>query len=170
VRNAGCRSILTLACAAGLSLVACSLDREPELSRPGITDAGPEEDSGPPPTERRCDEDNGGCSPLVDCTEVRGEVRCGTCPSGTEDTNDAGLECEDIDECELGVDECDRSPQAECINTMSSYRCRCPEGTGDPDNTGGRNCVVGGGGPVDECTLELDDCDPDPEASGQLHA
>lgn len=160
--NAGCRS--TLACLVPLSLclAACSLDRGPELSRPR-PDGGAGTDGGPQQPGDSCGDDNGGCSPLVTCELVNGRVRCGACPEGTQDVNDDGSECADIDECELGIDECDRSPQASCINTMRGYRCRCPEGTGDP-TTGGRNCVVGASGPVDECELEIDDCDDDPKA------
>ena len=36
----------------------------------------------------------------------------------------------DIDECELGVDNC--LPNAPCINTIGSFECVCPPGfTGD---------------------------------------
>ena len=161
----------TLACAACVSLLwlsACSLDREPRTPRKPLhdggidsgTDAGP--DAEPPPPS--CDDDNGGCSPLVDCGLIGGVVTCGDCPDGTEDVNRNGTVCMDIDECALNLDDCDINPEATCINVMSSFRCRCPDGTGDP-TTGGRNCTPGGGGPVDECALDLDDCDDDPEAS-----
>src|SRR6185295_8427157 len=43
------------------------------------------------------------CSPLVKCEVVDGEGVCGDCPEGT--TGD-GEDCEDVDECALGTDDC----------------------------------------------------------------
>jgi len=169
VLNAVCRSpFAALWLTALLAMTGCSLDRAPALERDSA-DAGPAGgtggtgggDSGLPP--QACTDDNGGCSPLVECGVVAGRVQCGECPAGTTDVEEDGTQCIDIDECELGTHDCDINPRATCINVLSSYRCRCPEGTGDP-TTEGRNCVVGGGGPVDECELGLDDCDPDPQA------
>ena len=168
--NAGCRSILASAVLGALAALGaaggCSLDREPALDRGrndggGLDGGGGDGGSGGPP--RSCDDDNGGCSPLVDCLPTAdGAAACGPCPSGTTDVNLDGTLCTDIDECELGLDECDINPRAMCINVMSSYRCRCPEGTADPTGSG-RNCIPGAG-PVDECELGTDDCDDDPEA------
>jgi alpha-tubulin suppressor-like RCC1 family protein len=146
------------------------LDREPrrDRERPDgsvLPDGGGFDGGQDGAMPASCDDDNGGCSPLVDCQSNEGKVECGACPSGTEDVNSDGTVCRDIDECELDLDECDINPKATCINTMSSYRCRCPEGTSDP-MTGGRNCTVAPPtGPVDECALERDDCDEEPEAS-----
>lgn len=163
--HAGCRSTLAyaaLALAAGLA--SCALDRGPKLDRQYL-DGGPGGDGdGGDPAPTSCDDDNGGCSPLVECSVFRGRPVCGPCPRGTTDVNDDGTVCADIDECELGLDDCDDDPRAECINVMGSYRCRCPEGTGDPV-TQGRNCVPGAGGPIDECALGMDDCDDDPRAT-----
>ena len=69
------------------------------------------------------------------------QVIPGTEPRAMVGTNDrltkqggayAPLLCvsSDIDECELGLDNC--SPNARCINTEGSFRCECLPGfTGD---------------------------------------
>ena len=60
----------------------------------------------------------------------------------------------DLNECEVGLDNCD--PSADCINTQGSFECRCPEGfTGN-----GRECVVLQPPRVNECETGEHDCSP----------
>lgn len=66
------------------------------------------------------------------------------CADGYEGDGDA---CTDIDECDLGTDECDDN--AACKNTAGSYTCTCASGfTGN-----GTTCTD-----VNECTAGTDNC------------
>ncbi len=107
------------------------------------------------------------------------------CPDGSAATEEAPTDCRDIDECALGIDECDDAPAASCTNMMMTYRCTCPPNTidvgsdepgrecersvldsGRPDGgggTGGTGGSVGMRG-IDECELGLDNCDREPAA------
>lgn len=76
------------------------------------------------------------CHEFAECTNEIGGYNC-TCDDGFEGD---GWVCEDIDECEEGLDDC--SDEAECINTPGNYSCECMEGFfGD-----GFNCSD-----IDEC-------------------
>ncbi|KAI5078494.1 hypothetical protein GOP47_0006165, partial [Adiantum capillus-veneris] len=46
------------------------------------------------------------------------------------DGYNAGIGCQDIDECEEELDECERPPLGTCTNTDGSYICNCTEGGG----------------------------------------
>ncbi|MEM6558893.1 MAG: cadherin-like domain-containing protein [Myxococcota bacterium] len=41
-----------------------------------------------------CAANNGGCDPLVSCTNASGVAQCGACPAGFVDVNDDGSECD----------------------------------------------------------------------------
>ncbi|XP_078575879.1 uncharacterized protein LOC144861749 isoform X2 [Branchiostoma floridae x Branchiostoma japonicum] len=59
----------------------------------------------------------------------------------------AGVNCEDINECTLGTDNC--HAEATCSNTVGSFTCTCTTGyTGD-----GETCTD-----IDECILDTDNC------------
>jgi len=69
----------------------------------------------------------------------------------------------DIDECTLPEGDPDRhkcSPNAVCLNTAGSYKCKCNEGFEDKSPVGfeGTKCVD-----IDECQRGLHDCDPNAE-------
>ena len=55
----------------------------------------------------------------------------------------------DIDECDLGVHDCDQP--ATCVNTPGSYRCYCPSGY--LLSVVGKKCSD-----IDECKEGTDDC------------
>ena len=66
----------------------------------------------------------------VDCGEgglclVVGSSHTCTCLTGFTPHHTTGL-CQDIDECEAGLDDCD--PLASCNNTPGSFSCSCPPG------------------------------------------
>lgn len=84
-----------------------------------------------------CDTGNGGCDQI--CINTDGGFSC-TCDEGyTLDIN--GLNCIEVDECNLGTDNCDEN--AVCTNSIGSFSCDCNEGfTGNgvtctPEDTGG---------------------------------
>ena len=73
------------------------------------------------------------CGANQNCRNVAGNYSC-SCKDGwtlSVSTN----ECHDVDECILGMDDCDVF--ASCINTYGSYKCQCLEGFEDK----GRNCA-----------------------------
>lgn len=75
-----------------------------------------------------------------------GEYIC-TCPGGFLGD---GLNCVDINECELAIHTC--NDEEECVNTVGSFQCVCPEGYRRDDETD--SCVD-----VNECRdLEYDIC------------
>lgn len=74
------------------------------------------------------------------------ETSC-TCTAGTE--GDGTVECLDIDECALGIDDC--TGDAVCVNTYGGYDCACPDGYTFDDAL---NCVD-----IDECDAGTDTCD-----------
>lgn len=67
-----------------------------------------------------------------------GEYVC-TCPGGFLGD---GLNCVDINECELAIHSC--TDEEECVNTIGSFQCVCPEGFRRDDDTD--SCVD-----IDEC-------------------
>ena len=88
---------------------------------------------------------NGGCSPLVTCTNVIGGRLCGACPAGYDGD---GVTCADIDECAKRNGDCDRRTQ--CTNTAGGRTCgACPagyKGTGDTKCVKSSGCEVRNGG------------------------
>ncbi|XP_038077224.1 fibrillin-2-like [Patiria miniata] len=77
------------------------------------------------------------------CSNTVGSFVC-SCKDGY--TGNGVTSCTDIDECQKSND-C--SSNARCTNTDGSYQCDCVTGyTGD-----GQTCTD-----IDECTLEIDDC------------
>ena len=87
------------------------------------------------------------CHEHAVCTTPEiGEYVC-TCPGGFLGD---GLNCVDINECELAIDSC--SEDEECINTVGSFKCVCPDGYKFDDNK--NRCVD-----VNECReLDYDIC------------
>jgi hypothetical protein len=110
-----------------------------------------------------CVINNGGCDPLTTCTNVKGGVSCGACPSGYSGTGATG--CQDINECDVadGGPGCDRTttPAVTCINTLGSYTCgACPTGY---SASGPRSQYFQGGcTPINECDVANGGvgCDP----------
>ena len=56
------------------------------------------------------------------CVNVEGSYSC-ECREGYQGD---GRTCTEMDECELGEDDC--SDNAQCINTIGSFACQCQEG------------------------------------------
>ncbi|XP_041982769.1 cubilin-like [Aricia agestis] len=86
-------------------------------------------------------------NPRVECINLPGSFRCGTCPAGYEGD---GFTCYDVDEC-LTVPNggCSTSPMVSCHNTIGSRICGpCPPGyTGDGVSCTWRgSCAVNHGG------------------------
>ena len=52
-----------------------------------------------------------------------------SCINGYFEDAASGL-CVDIDECVLGIDNCDTDNGASCTNTEGSFACSCPENFG----------------------------------------
>jgi hypothetical protein len=61
---------------------------------------------------------NGGCSPLVVCSNTVGGQTCGGCPAGYAGN---GVTCGDVNECAAANGGCD--PLTACTNTVVG-RCR----------------------------------------------
>ncbi|XP_078664554.1 uncharacterized protein LOC144907404 isoform X1 [Branchiostoma floridae x Branchiostoma belcheri] len=61
---------------------------------------------------------------LASCTDTRGGFTC-ACKPGYTGTGTVG-ECEDVDECTMGVYMCD--DHADCVNEIGSYTCQCRTG------------------------------------------
>ena len=85
------------------------------------------------------------CLECETCYNVGGEAIC---------TKKAGFdhgeaECVDLDECELGFDNCDA--HAECVNELGNYRCECHDGYEKDESA---LCVD-----VDECASDEPVCD-----------
>ena len=70
-----------------------------------------------------CDQDHGGCDPLVTCQNADGKAVCGACPSGFEDVHHDGSECSDIDECQTNNGGCDAA-HGTCLNVPGGRESR----------------------------------------------
>lgn len=90
------------------------------------------------------------CSALAYCSNQLGIFQC-DCMEGFAGN---GHNCEDIDECTLGVHNC--PPTAKCINFAGAFRCSCVSGFHDGDD---------GCQDIDECSLGLHNCDAHTEGS-----
>ncbi|XP_028410753.1 uncharacterized protein LOC114533436 isoform X5 [Dendronephthya gigantea] len=83
------------------------------------------------------------CSVYSTCSDSLGSFNC-SCKEGYTGN---GENCEDINECEIGSNNCDHSIRASCINTNGSFACICNEDyTGD-----GRTCKL-----IPRCTTKID--------------
>lgn len=96
--------------------------------------------TGPGPTGSTTDSDDcGACPPDATCSA--GECICNDGFAGD------GAECQDIDECDRGLDDC--SADASCTNTDGGFECACDPGF-DGD---GVECED-----VDECAVQPGAC------------
>ncbi|MCI4376615.1 hypothetical protein PGIGA_G00190420 [Pangasianodon gigas] len=82
------------------------------------------------------------CHAHADCVKTRNSITCVCLPGYNGD----GLQCDDIDECTLGIHGCNL--QAHCENTPGSYSCVCLDGySGDGFQCVDINeCQTGNGG------------------------
>ncbi|XP_078585797.1 uncharacterized protein LOC144867617 [Branchiostoma floridae x Branchiostoma japonicum] len=95
-----------------------------------------------------CDRDISNCAREATCTDTPGSFLC----SCNEGFTGNGIQCEDIDECVRGEDDCDEDTKAVCTNLIGGYNCTCYNGyQGD-----GRNCTD-----IDECVTDNDKCSDD---------
>lgn len=103
------------------------------------------------------------CDPNATCTAVEWSADVCTCNAGYQDDPDAppgtrtGESCVEIDECEMGLADCDQ--HAVCTNLPGSFACACNGDLGyseddDPETKPGTVCVD-----TNECAVGLDDCD-----------
>jgi outer membrane protein assembly factor BamB len=100
------------------------------------------------PDINECATNNGGCDPLVACTNLPGTFSCGACPSGY--TGTGATFCLDINECDTNNGGCD--PRTTCTNTQGSRTCGvCPAGY---SGTGATGCTDN-----DECATNNGGCD-----------
>lgn len=56
--------------------------------------------------------------PLVECVNLPGSFRCGSCPPGYSGN---GYYCADINECDYNNGGCSMAPYVQCINTRVTY-------------------------------------------------
>ncbi|XP_078573089.1 uncharacterized protein LOC144859950 [Branchiostoma floridae x Branchiostoma japonicum] len=115
-------------------------------------------------------EDGRTCRPLVNCSSptpchpspvgtCAGDITNGTreevCGCVTGYALQPDNSCQDIDECALGIDQCDE--HGDCVNTVGDYNCSCHTGYQLTNNHGKRHCddvnecAVDGGGCSDIC-------------------
>lgn len=93
------------------------------------------------------------CAVIATCADTPGSFTC-TCPANFYTENN-GVSCPDQNECipgplpGVGTEDCDLD--ASCTNVAGSFLCTC--NTGYIGN--GTSCVD-----RDECTLDIDNCDP----------
>ena len=90
------------------------------------------------------------CSADAACNNIDGSFEC-NCNDGFTGN---GTACTDIDEC---ADEHTCDPLATCTNTHGSFDCQCNDGYFEDASSG--LCVD-----IDECILEIDNCDTDNDA------
>ncbi len=95
-----------------------------------------------------CDEVPDICGDNSICTNLNGSYAC-ECEEGYDSVY--GSDCEDINECEAGSDNCDGSPDA-CVNEDGDFSCECPDGY-DGDGVGDDGCAD-----IDECELGTLNC------------
>lgn len=124
-----------------------------DLCTPSTYCEDPDEDGfgeGPGCQGTPCDR----CSDDATCNSIEdNQFEC-VCNEGFEGD---GLECNDIDECELELDTCDEN--ADCTNIPGSYECDCSMGyIGD-----GETCMD-----IDECADGSDTCDPNATCSNEV--
>ena len=95
---------------------------------------------------------NGGCSPLVVCSNTVGGRTCGACPAGYQGD---GVTCADVDECLQANGGCDTLTA--CTNTEGGQTCgACPAGYKGSGETGCKKesaCANNNGGcdPLTKC-------------------
>ncbi|XP_035660212.1 uncharacterized protein LOC118404934 [Branchiostoma floridae] len=95
-----------------------------------------------------CTRDISNCAQEVTCRNTPGSFLC-SCNEGFAGN---GIQCEDIDECVRGEDDCDVDTKAVCTNLIGGYNCTCYNGyQGD-----GRTCTD-----IDECLIGNGKCDDD---------
>ncbi|MCO5571537.1 hypothetical protein L7F22_025280 [Adiantum nelumboides] len=72
------------------------------------------------------------CSDMAECIydEYLHGYTCNCTQGYRGDGYKAGIGCQDIDECEEELDECEKPPLGMCTNTVGSYMCNCTEGGG----------------------------------------
>lgn len=75
----------------------------------------------------------GNCSENANCINTDGNYNC----EYKEGYSGNGFECTDINECELGIDNCETG--FECENIIGSFNCSCPNGSAVDDL--GINCI-----------------------------
>ncbi|TSK42144.1 Fibrillin-1 [Bagarius yarrelli] len=93
-----------------------------------------------------CERTGNICHVFAECAKTRDSFTCVCLPGHNGD----GLQCEDINECTLGIHNC--NAQANCKNTPGSYSCVCIDGySGD-----GFQCVD-----INECQIENGGCHAD---------
>ena len=66
------------------------------------------------------------------CSNVPGNYSC-SCSDGWISSGPNNDECQDVDECSLGLDDCDTF--ATCTNTNGSFTCECLQGFEDKSRT-----------------------------------
>ncbi|XP_012889628.1 PREDICTED: EGF-like module-containing mucin-like hormone receptor-like 2 [Dipodomys ordii] len=72
------------------------------------------------------------CGKFADCENTEGSYYCTCSPGYALESgdkifrNESENTCQDVDECRSGQHQCHSS--AVCVNTVGSYRCRCPPG------------------------------------------
>ncbi|XP_069864127.1 adhesion G protein-coupled receptor E2-like [Dipodomys merriami] len=72
------------------------------------------------------------CGKFADCENTEGSYYCVCSPGYALESgdkifrNESENTCQDVDECRSGQHQCHSS--AVCVNTVGSYRCRCPPG------------------------------------------
>ncbi|XP_071477663.1 uncharacterized protein [Diadema antillarum] len=93
-----------------------------------------------------CEDDNF-CGSNSMCDDTIGSAFC-TCEDGFQSQTDNGKNCQDFDECMIGVDLC---PEVStCVNTPGDYNCTCDDGY---ENMGPKTCMD-----IDECQNNLHNC------------
>ncbi|KAI1731698.1 EGF domain-containing protein [Ditylenchus destructor] len=104
------------------------------------------------------------CHPDAVCTNSMGSYSCRCRPGYTGD----GFQCRDVDECNTssngystaGVQRSPCHPQAECINLLGSYTCKCPDGwAGNGYNQCINSAETKQCEDVDECDEGRHNCD-----------